>query len=46
MPCHAVREVEQTLENIPDIKLLAGGLKEMGFQVKIVKSWTRPGGSR
>ena len=36
MPCYAVREVEQTLENIPDIKLLAGGLVEMGFQVRLI----------
>ena len=36
MPCYAVREVEQTLENIPDIKLLAGGLVEMGFTVQLV----------
>ena len=36
MPCYAVREVEQALENIPDIKLLAGGLVEMGFQVRLI----------
>ena len=36
MPCYAVREVTQTLENIPDIKLLARGLQEMGFQVRLI----------
>ena len=35
MPCYAVREVEQALENIPDIKLLAGGLQEMGFNAQV-----------
>jgi hypothetical protein len=35
MPCYAVREVEQVLENIPDIQLLAGGLKEMGFNAQV-----------
>ena len=35
MPCYAVREVEQTLDNIPDIKLLAGGLQEMGFNAQV-----------
>jgi len=36
MPCYAVREVTQTLDNIPDIKLLAGGLQEMGFSVRLI----------
>ena len=36
MPCYAVREVTQALDNIPDIKLLAGGLQEMGFTVRLI----------
>jgi hypothetical protein len=36
MPCYAERTVEQTLDNIPDLKLLAAGLEEMGFRVRLV----------
>lgn len=36
MPCFAIREVSQTLDNIPDLKLLAAGLVEMGFQVRLI----------
>lgn len=34
MPCHAIRTTTQVLDNIPDLKLLAAGLVEMGFQVR------------
>lgn len=36
MPCYAERTVEQTLDNIPDIALLAKGLEEMGFRVRLI----------
>ena len=36
MPCFAVRETTQVLENIPDVGLLAAGLVEMGFQVRLI----------
>jgi len=36
MPCYAERTVEQTLDNIPDLKLLAAGLEEMGFRVRLI----------
>lgn len=31
-----MREVEQALDNIPDLKLLAAGLEEMGFRVRLI----------
>ena len=31
-----MRTVEQTLENIPDINLLAKGLEEMGFKTRVI----------
>jgi hypothetical protein len=40
MPCYAERTVEQTLDNIPDLKLLAGGLQEMGFRVYLSSNTT------
>jgi len=40
MPCYAERTVEQTLDNIPDLKLLAGGLQEMGFGVYLSSNTT------
>lgn len=36
MPCHAIRTTTQVLDNIPDLKLLAAGLVEMGFQVRLI----------
>ena len=36
MPCHAIRATTQVLDNIPDLKLLAAGLVEMGFQVRLI----------
>jgi hypothetical protein len=36
MPCYAERTVEQALDNIPDLKLLAAGLEEMGFRVRLI----------
>jgi hypothetical protein len=38
MPCYAVREVTQVLENIPDLNLLARGLEFMGFKVRVLGS--------
>jgi hypothetical protein len=35
MPCNAIRETTQILENIPDIGLLASGLTEMGFTAQV-----------
>ena len=36
MPCFAVRTTVQTLENIPDINLLAKALQEMGFTTRVI----------
>lgn len=35
MPCFTMQTIEQTLENIKDINLLAEGLREMGYRVDV-----------
>jgi hypothetical protein len=36
MPCYGMRKVQQTLENITDINLLAAALEEMGLKTRVI----------